>query len=63
MSEKQKRLSIIRSETWLGDSLKEIQEVLDSTIDDFTSPTTQILNIERHKEASGLNRFWIYIID
>jgi len=56
---KKKKVSLIRSETWMGDNFNEISSILEDTIKEFVSDE-KIINIEV-KEHCGLKRFWIYI--
>jgi len=54
-------VELIRSSTWMSDSIIDIQDVLDETIDACVEDTDTIINIEV-KERNGLSRFWIYVI-
>ena len=52
---KKKKVSLIRSETWMGDDFKGINSILEDTIKEFVSDE-RIINIEV-KEHCGLKDF------
>lgn len=55
-------INIIRSETWLNDSLVDINSILQETVRDFVTRKDKIVNIQVRKEDTGLSRFWIYVL-
>jgi len=57
-----KKINIIRSETWLTDNFENISQILNETISDFVKDEEKIINIEMKIQKNGLSQFWIYTI-
>lgn len=57
-----KKINIIRSESWLLDDIENINNILNSTIEEFVNTDDKIINIEVNTDLNGLSRFWIYIM-
>lgn len=58
----EREVNIIFSETWLKMSTEDVNNLLNETVNEFVNPMyDKIVNIERHVEANGLSRFWIYV--
>ena len=55
-----KKVSLIRSETWLTNNFEIINKILEETISEFVRENERIINIEMKTDISGLSRFWIY---
>jgi len=56
-----KKVSIVRSESWLKEDIVGINKILQETVEELITSDEKIINVQVVEE-NGFSRFWIYII-